>query len=630
MDDPVLPSPAHGKRILIVDSDPLVRDQIVDVLTGFGFDLEESTDLLSAIATIVRRKPDLILTDLHLAVELDGLKLCQKLRSTPGLSSLPILFFTAERSRERIIAAIKAGASGVFLKQSYSTTLLLQKIESALGISVRAKSPAPAATAAGKPMPEKGWETKRREITAKPGARPTRDEVRRTLQEAAEVRTLPHVASEILRLSNEERSDAKTLRRILEGDPSVAARVLKMANSTYYQRLGKVDSLDRAIVNIGFRGIRQMVLSISLVDEFRGKGNVLDRARLWRHSVFTATLGRALAALVDREFAEEVFIGCLLHDLGKAVLDDLYPEIYQETILKAIETRKPLHVVEQDAFGIHHAGVAKIAASKWNFPSEIVDPMALHHSPPSEFAKSHSESYRHICLCQAANILAKCYGMGLGLTDFLEHVPTEIRPLKDMSPEKLHLTFKAAHEQFRELDRLLALGAHSSEGEDAKPDEGTALLIQRDRGSMFPVLAAVHGHGGRPVRDHRSWKDGWTGERPALCILGPAPAKALETDLTELSQQEFPESGPPPTLVLVDDALPEPQMQICQNRGLHVLTRPVTVQQVGEWLKRPEMAPPAPPTIAASPDEVTSKDAEHGPGEIPGSGPPGAPGHAAG
>ena len=208
MPDPA-PLPGAGKRILIVDADPLVRDQVAATLGDLGLHIEEAASTLAAVAAAVRQKPDLVLLDLHLSGEREGVTLCRKLRSTPAFQDLPILFLTGERDKALILEAIQAGASDVILKHSYSKNLLLAKVGKLLGVSLVS---ATAETAGwGRPWEEKG--TAGRERPA--GRPPTREEIRKAVQEAAEVRTLPHVATEVLRLSMQSNTDVKALRAII-------------------------------------------------------------------------------------------------------------------------------------------------------------------------------------------------------------------------------------------------------------------------------------------------------------------------------------------------------------------------------------------------------------------------------
>ena len=129
------------------------------------------------------------------------------------------------------------------------------------------------------------------------------------------------VASEMLRVASDPNSSADDLRAVVDRDPALSARILKVANSSLYSFSRRIETVQHAIALLGFRTITNIVLAASLREVFTHFG--LAEKQLWEHSTLTGTVAARLtthdAIDVDRE---EAFTAGLLHDLGKIALNN--------------------------------------------------------------------------------------------------------------------------------------------------------------------------------------------------------------------------------------------------------------------------------------------------------------------
>jgi HD-like signal output (HDOD) protein len=155
--------------------------------------------------------------------------------------------------------------------------------------------------------------------------------------------------------------DFARLDRALREDPAIAARVLKVANSAYYQRGRTVSSIEQALMVLGTDAVRGIAASAGL-DRIASRSP--QAVPYIRHSIATASIAADLAGDVDSERRSEAFLAGLLHDLGLLIVWRLVPDAVDSAARAA-----DLHV---------HCG--RLALDAWQLPSRIVAAVGAHHS----------------------------------------------------------------------------------------------------------------------------------------------------------------------------------------------------------------------------------------------------------
>jgi putative nucleotidyltransferase with HDIG domain len=185
---------------------------------------------------------------------------------------------------------------------------------------------------------------------------------------------------ELLRSLDDENLDAAHLAKKIGQDPVLSARVLKIVNSPFYGLAGQVDSLQEAVIVLGFSSVRRLALAVSLNGSFpaRGQGET-DPRRLWRHSFCTALCAQAMAPLC-RIDAESAFSAGLLHDIGRIALLSVEPERFAAT-LAARAQHPDLRTAETAVFGFDHAEFGARLLERWRLPAGLVRAVACHHQP---------------------------------------------------------------------------------------------------------------------------------------------------------------------------------------------------------------------------------------------------------
>ncbi|NLM37637.1 MAG: HDOD domain-containing protein [Firmicutes bacterium] len=198
-----------------------------------------------------------------------------------------------------------------------------------------------------------------------------------------ELPTLPLVAQRVVGLLDNPNSSAADLEQVIKHDQALTARVLRLVNSAYYGYPRHITTVGQAIVILGYKTLKELVLSISITDLFRMKGGarVFNRAALWQHAVATAIGARILTRRAGLPFEEDVFIAGLLHDIGIIILDLCLKTEFDEIANLVTAGGMPLIRAEEKVLGFNHAQVGRMVAEKWNFPSFLVEVIRYHHRP---------------------------------------------------------------------------------------------------------------------------------------------------------------------------------------------------------------------------------------------------------
>ena len=211
----------------------------------------------------------------------------------------------------------------------------------------------------------------------------------RVKQVVSNIRNLPTppvVFHQIQKVLNDPKVSAAHVAAILAEDPAMSVKVLKMTNSAFYGLSREIDSVKQAVVIIGMEAIRNLVLSASVLDMFKGKSNDQEfQEKFWRHSLATAFCSRILArkihsrGIVDPDAA---FSGGLLHDIGKVVLNCfLRPEYEKYVDQRAIDKTEESCVVEEKALGYTHSQIGSLLAVQWKLPQTLGETITFHHYP---------------------------------------------------------------------------------------------------------------------------------------------------------------------------------------------------------------------------------------------------------
>ncbi len=198
----------------------------------------------------------------------------------------------------------------------------------------------------------------------------------------AEVSALPDTASRVLNLAQRDDTRIVDLYQAIQTDPALAMRVLRRVNSSYYGLRNKVADLSRAIGLLGFREIRNLVLTVYVARMFRESGDYRGYSRhgLWTHALGVAAVARLVSQVSLRGVPDEAYVGGLLHDVGFILLDQHLRRQFCR-VLDGIDEETPAVEVERKVYTFDHAQLGGFVARNWSLPDQIADAIGYHHEP---------------------------------------------------------------------------------------------------------------------------------------------------------------------------------------------------------------------------------------------------------
>ncbi len=210
---------------------------------------------------------------------------------------------------------------------------------------------------------------------------PGRD-LSRLVERIEELPTLPQVALNIIRTVENPNSSARDIEKVLSADPALAAKILKLVNSAFFGFHQKISSLGHAIVILGFNLVKNMAVSLSVIDLLK-KGATTGHPdfpveEFWKHSVATATVARAMSrdAALEPELA---FVGGLLHDVGKLVVDLYEPEQMNEVLRLCRENGVTYWEAELSSQAMTHTQVGAALLQRWSLDERLAAGVGAHH-----------------------------------------------------------------------------------------------------------------------------------------------------------------------------------------------------------------------------------------------------------
>jgi len=193
---------------------------------------------------------------------------------------------------------------------------------------------------------------------------------------------------------------------VIEKDQGLVARIFKVANSSFYGRLQKAENLTDAVITLGLRGIKSFVIA-QAVKQVLTTADV-DNHSLWEHAVKVSISSAVLAKELRYDMLEDALVSGLVHDIGKAFIGSVYPQVYSLIHQTSIKDQTTYEEAEQVILDFNHAEVGALITEKWGFPQKIVDVIRHHHST-DDVEEICIESQEIIHLVKLANIVSNQY-----------------------------------------------------------------------------------------------------------------------------------------------------------------------------------------------------------------------------
>ncbi len=202
-------------------------------------------------------------------------------------------------------------------------------------------------------------------------------EVRQVLRRIGNLATLPEVVQNALTMLEDPDCRLESVAQLLESDPVMSAQLLRLVNSPFFGIRNKVSSLSKALVLLGVRSLRQVILTSVVTSRFETLGRERAQA-LWMHSIKTACWARCLASRGGGRDAQEYATAGIVHELGVPVLHQHFPG-EMSSVMRLCAGGEEELPAEKRVLGITHCEVGAFLGQAWKFSSALCEGMQLHH-----------------------------------------------------------------------------------------------------------------------------------------------------------------------------------------------------------------------------------------------------------
>lgn len=245
----------------------------------------------------------------------------------------------------------------------------------------------------------------------------------------------PKSVQRVVQLTSDINAPAKEIVRVIESDPVMTVKILKVINSAFYGLPKKITSIQRAIVHMGLNTIKNLALSVAAMGVLKTTNDAdFNTQDFLLHSLTTASICRLLAEKLNVKASEcsDFFVAGLLHDFGKIVFAEFDAANFKLALAKSVEQNIPLHESEIEFLGINHAQVGKMLAEKWELDPILIDAIEHHHD-------NNHKTLLLTCIA-TANQISKKLLFGFSGNTIIDELPDQLIPRFELTLDDLILS----------------------------------------------------------------------------------------------------------------------------------------------------------------------------------------------
>lgn len=237
----------------------------------------------------------------------------------------------------------------------------------------------------------------------------TKQEIKKKIDSLTDLPTLPDIIFKSNQLFEDPDVLLADVTKLIETDQSIASKILLVVNSAFYGFPGKINTISQAIIILGFNSIRNIMLSVSVFNAFPKSEhfNFFNLQEFWKHSIGCGAIAKFLGMQIKLPLAEEAFVAGLLHDLGKIVLVQYFPNEFIEALKLVFEKNILLLEAEEEILGVNHMVIGNLLARSWALPPNLIEVLSFHHNPSQSKLEPELTSIVHL-----SDII--CRGIGIG------------------------------------------------------------------------------------------------------------------------------------------------------------------------------------------------------------------------
>jgi HD-like signal output (HDOD) protein/CheY-like chemotaxis protein len=389
---PIQTTPAH--RVLVVDDELTIRELVAKALAHEGFQCDTAADGGQARQMMATTRYDVVITDLRMPV-LHGHALAVEILAKPE-SDRPVLIVLTGFPEPRLAKdLLSRGVDDVVFKP-VNFGVFAAKVR-ALAQKRQAEREASQTTANAEHDDGQEAEILPRELYYQ------------RVEEMLEVPPLSPAVLDVFRMAQSEDGDAEQLAANVARDASLAAEILRLANSSFHNPTGRhIGELREAVSRLGRRRIASLALARHALFMTSSAGDLLDLRLAWRQSVGA---GVAIELLVDagghKECGDRLFLCSVMHALGRLMLMSLFPAIYRRLLARCRMNEETLRSAEAVVFPESHTQTLRRVLEHWGVPTPVVLPLASSDDDFSQIARLDDPLRQHVELIKTAALIGR-------------------------------------------------------------------------------------------------------------------------------------------------------------------------------------------------------------------------------
>jgi len=264
--------------------------------------------------------------------------------------------------------------------------------------------------------------------------------------------SLPETIMHVNRMVNDPRYSAADIGDTISNNHDLTARLLRIANSPFFNFPSHINNVHRAVTVIGNRELRDLLLATSAIDIFEKLPNELvSMETFWRHSLRCGVIARSLATHLHKPNVERYFTAGLLHDIGSLLINHQLPEQAKAILSKSSHHRQRRFIIEQEELGFSHADVGGELLRLWGLPDYLIVSVEHHHSPSLAKCYRQDAAIAHIAN-YLSNTMLTNIGENLDASDMLDLTALQTACL---SPNDLQSILRNSDQQFNDTLEIM-------------------------------------------------------------------------------------------------------------------------------------------------------------------------------
>ncbi|MFO7878044.1 MAG: HDOD domain-containing protein [Desulfovermiculus sp.] len=262
---------------------------------------------------------------------------------------------------------------------------------------------------------------------------------------------MPDVILQLQEALTDPKCSAITMAEVVDLNSGLSNQLLNLFNSSFFGLPRKIDSIMEAVTILGANQFAMTVLAQTVRSMFKEIAPPsMNMKKFWRHSMACAVAARTLGKIKGGMNIERLFLAGLLHDIGRIILMDQFPELMRQARKNTEHGRKPLYVAEAETIGMSHAWAGGMLLAEWKFPLLLEQAVRYHHQP------AHSLYHQEAAIVHTADVLVHAWAMEW-------ENPECVPPLNHNSWETLHLEPAVLTSCIQQMEQFFAIGQTSRE-----------------------------------------------------------------------------------------------------------------------------------------------------------------------